>query len=207
MINEASRLGNKLVVIVNNDKQQKLKGSVPFMSEEERATIIRNLKAVDEVVISIDTDTTVCETLRLIKPDIFANGGDRKADNTPENEVCRELGIEQVWGIGGDKVQSSSWLKEKRLRYERPWGFYEILFTSPTITVKRLVFNPGGSTSLQTHEHRDEYWFPIKGDIQSLTGRMENKRGERHQIFSRFGGELIEVMVGEYDENDIQRYG
>lgn len=208
MINEARTLGDRLVVIVNNDEQVKLKGAVPFMNQEERANIIRNLKAVDEVVISIDTDKTVRETLRLIKPNIFANGGDKTEGNTPENDVCAELGTEQVWGTGGDKTQSSSLLKENaKIRYERPWGYYEILFTSPTITVKKLVFKPGGSTSLQSHKNRDEHWFTIKGDIQSLTGKMINKRGERHQIFSREGGELIEVMEGGYDELDIERYG
>jgi tetratricopeptide (TPR) repeat protein len=48
-----------------------------------------------------------------LKPTYFANGGDRKDYNTPEGDVCKELGITLLWGIGGDKIQSSSWLLEK----------------------------------------------------------------------------------------------
>jgi len=55
-----------------------------------------------------DTDNTVCEALKRLKPDYFANGGDRKTNNTPEMDVCTELGIELLWKIGGGKIQSSS---------------------------------------------------------------------------------------------------
>ena len=57
-----------------------------------------------------DTDNSVCEALRRIKPDYFANGGDRKTDNTPEMNICEELGITLLWGVGGGKIQSSSTL-------------------------------------------------------------------------------------------------
>jgi cytidyltransferase-like protein len=109
---EAKKLGDKLVVIVNNDKQCELKGSI-FMNEVERVEIVKALKMVDEVVLSVDEDETVCRTLALIKPDVFAKGGDRKPENVPEKEICEKLGIELVFGVGGDKVQSSSWLLER----------------------------------------------------------------------------------------------
>lgn len=76
-LEKAKELGNYLVVIVNNDHQRALKGSKEFMDQEERMTIVRALRCVDEVVLSVDTDSTVCETLRKIKPHIFAKGGDR----------------------------------------------------------------------------------------------------------------------------------
>ena len=110
---EAKKLGTKLIVIINTDEQVKLKGSFRFMKTEERAEIVSSLKFVDDVVISIDKDKTVCKTLELIKPDIFAKGGDSTLDNVPEKEVCERLGIKMVIGVGGGKIQSSSWLISK----------------------------------------------------------------------------------------------
>ena len=81
-----------------------------FMPFEERAEIIEALQGVVAVVKASDDDGTVCESLREIVPDIFANGGDRKEGNTPEGEVCADLNIEMVWNVGGGKIQSSSWL-------------------------------------------------------------------------------------------------
>ena len=113
MFKQARKLGDKLIVIVNNDKQVKLKGSVPFMDEKERIEIIKALKAVNEVILSIDKDKTVCKTLKLIKPHIFANGGDRNQKNIPEVDVCKEINCKMIFNIGrGGKIQSSSWLIE-----------------------------------------------------------------------------------------------
>ena len=83
------------------------------MKEKERADIVSSLKFVDDVVISIDKDKTVCKTLEFIKPDIFAKGGDSTLDNVPEKEACERLGIKMVLGVGGGKIQSSSWLISK----------------------------------------------------------------------------------------------
>ena len=106
-ITEASKLGD-LIVIVNSDLQVDLKGSVPFQSENERAEIISAIKGVKEVIIAIDSDSSVCNTLAFIAPDIFAKGGDRTIDNIPEKEICDELGIQMIFNCGGSKVQSSS---------------------------------------------------------------------------------------------------
>lgn len=103
----AKKLGNKLIVIVNNDIQCKFKGN-NFMNETERMDIIAELKCIDEVILSIDTDKTVCKTLKLLKPNIFANGGDRFANNIPEYNLCKKMGIKMVFGVGGKKIQSSS---------------------------------------------------------------------------------------------------
>jgi D-beta-D-heptose 7-phosphate kinase/D-beta-D-heptose 1-phosphate adenosyltransferase len=107
LMERAKRLGDKLIVILNNDLQVNMKrGKDPFMDENERKKVIESIKYVDEVVISIDKDRSVCETIRLIMPNIFANGGDRFDDEVPEGVLCRELGIEMVDGLG-DKIQSS----------------------------------------------------------------------------------------------------
>ena len=105
----AKKLGDKLVVIINNDEQAKIKKGRAFMPVEERAKIISSLKPVDEIFISIDKDLTVCKSLEHIKPDIFAKGGDRFSNEIPEANICRNLGIKMVDGLGR-KIQSSSWL-------------------------------------------------------------------------------------------------
>jgi len=112
-IQEAKALGDKLIVIVNNDLQAKLKKGYSFMPEEERIEIVRALSHVDEVFLSIDKDGSQCRTLEKLKPDIFAKGGDRNLDNIPEAEICKSLGIEVISGVGGDKIQSSSDLVNK----------------------------------------------------------------------------------------------
>lgn len=113
LFREAKRLGDYLVVIVNNDYQVTLKGSKPFMDEKERCAIIKALKYVDEVVLSIDRDKSIKKTLAMIRPNIFAKGGDSTPENVPEIDVCRKHDIEIVYGVGGGKIQSSSWLKNK----------------------------------------------------------------------------------------------
>ena len=118
-LNHAKAIADKLIVIVNNDHQRELKGSKAFQDEEERVIIISNLKAVDEVVLSIDQDRTVCDTIRHISEKFgkeydlaFANGGDQSNVTIPEVPVCEELGIALIDGLG-EKIQSSSWLLEK----------------------------------------------------------------------------------------------
>lgn len=111
-LEKAKSLGDKLVVIVNSDCQRQLKGSKEFMNEEERMLIVKALRCVDEVILSVDKDSTVCETLKVVRPHVFAKGGDRFASEIPEAQVCRDFNIEMVDGLG-NKIQSSSWLLNK----------------------------------------------------------------------------------------------
>jgi D-beta-D-heptose 7-phosphate kinase/D-beta-D-heptose 1-phosphate adenosyltransferase len=100
-INGAKDNCDWLVVIVNSDYQRFLKGSKEFMDENHRSKIISNLKAVDEVFISIDKDKTQCESLKYLRNKyqneelIFFNSGDRKENNlnSAEGEICK------VWKI------------------------------------------------------------------------------------------------------------
>jgi cytidyltransferase-like protein len=108
MIERAKKLGDRLVVIVNNDYQVKLKGSVPFMPQADRLRIVKALRDVDQVFLSIDQDKSVCKSLAKIKPDIFANGGDRHSiGDVPEYPLCRRLKIKMVDGLG-QKIRASS---------------------------------------------------------------------------------------------------
>ena len=106
-INNAKKLGDWLVVIVNNNNQCALKKGKYFMDEKDRVLIVKNIKAVDEVFLSIDKDKTVCKSLKKINPDVFANGGDRKNYEIPESKVCKENNIQIIDGLG-DKIRSSS---------------------------------------------------------------------------------------------------
>ena len=109
----ASQLGDKLLVIVNNDEQAKLKKGESFMSEKDRMEIIYALECVDEVLISCDEDASVCKSIELaaqFKPMadlIFAKGGDRNFGEVPEVDICKKLGIEMVDNLG-EKIRSSS---------------------------------------------------------------------------------------------------
>ena len=103
----SKKLGDKLVVILNNDKQAGLKTGKAFMPLEERKKILESLRDVDEVFVSIDDDASICKSLEAVRPDIFAKGGDRFIEEIPESSICRELGIEMVDGLG-KKIQSSS---------------------------------------------------------------------------------------------------
>ncbi len=108
LFSEAKKLGDKLVVILNGDSWLIRKKGRLFMKAKERAGIVAALKPVDEVYIYNSLKDDVCGALRKIRPDIFANGGDRKAANIPEYDLCEELGIRMVFNVGGGKTQSSS---------------------------------------------------------------------------------------------------
>lgn len=119
-IKEAKKLGDYLIVVLNNDNWLRKKKGKEFMKEIDRKEIIEAFVGVDEVYISNHKanmdyndpiDRSVCDALRKIRPHIFANGGDRKPDGdpVPEVAVCKELGIKMVYNVGhGGKIRSSS---------------------------------------------------------------------------------------------------
>ncbi len=115
LFKEAKKLADFLFVILNNDKQVKLKGSFPFMSQKERKIVLESIKYIDSVFLSIDEDKTVLRSIKKINQQfsennqiIFANGGDRTDKNVPEIELCEKLKIKTIYNIGNKKKQSSS---------------------------------------------------------------------------------------------------
>ena len=118
LFKDARALGDKLVVILNNDNWLLKKKRFTFMKERERKEVLEAIKYVDEVVISRHkhdpADMGVTEELRRLRPGIFANGGDRTKKNVPEDAVCKRIGCEMVFNVGkGGKIQSSSELVAK----------------------------------------------------------------------------------------------
>ncbi len=120
MFNEAKKLGDELVVVLNNDNWLKLKKGYVFMPEKERKEIIEAFRAVDKVVLSNHKketkDMSVGKEIKVLRPHIFAQGGDRHVRNIPSPEVliCDKIGCQIVNNVGrGGKVQSSSDLVKK----------------------------------------------------------------------------------------------
>ncbi|QQG50908.1 MAG: adenylyltransferase/cytidyltransferase family protein [Candidatus Saccharibacteria bacterium] len=117
MIEAAAKMGDRLIVVVNNDAQQILKKDKVILTAENRMRLMRALRDVDEVVLAIDQDPPVTKTLEMIAKEhpndeiIFANGGDRVSTDAlpgPEAAVCDEYGITMVFGVGGDEKADSS---------------------------------------------------------------------------------------------------
>jgi cytidyltransferase-like protein len=111
----ARELGDKLVVIVNNDHQATLKKGRAFMPVQDRVKLVAALRCVDEVFLAIDTDASVCNSIEGVYNEyssvenkiIFAKGGDRMSSEIPEAQLCKRLNIKIVDGLGA-KIRSSS---------------------------------------------------------------------------------------------------
>jgi len=127
LFERAKKMGDELVVILNNDNWFGIKGRQVFMPQNERKKIIQALKPVDRVILSKHKPSkkvfgkktreySVCLELEELRPDIFANGGDRFADDVPEVKICKKIGCKMVFNVGGGKIQSSSWLLEKYVK-------------------------------------------------------------------------------------------
>ena len=118
LINKAKKLG-KVIILLNNDQQAILKKGKYFMKQEERKIIMQNIKGVKNVILSIDIDKTVCQSLILLRKSypndelILAKGGDRFEGEIPETNICNNLNIKIVDGLG-KKIQSSSELVKKK---------------------------------------------------------------------------------------------
>ncbi len=147
-----------------------------------------------------DSDGTVCEALLRVKPDYFGNGGDRKSNNTPEIEFCKEQGIETIFELGGAKYNSSSEVNARK-RVETRWGWYEVLIDMPQLKVKMLHIAPGMKLSLQRHEKRSEFFFMPSGEVRV------NLPGVWHAPQAPANKELVilEVQIGVSEEEDIER--
>jgi cytidyltransferase-like protein len=223
-LNAARALGDKLVVGLNSDGWLERKKGRAFMPGYERATILQNLKMVDAVILFNDDDGSSIEAIKNVKamfPNdsiVFANGGDRTADNIPEMVVD---GVEFLFGVGGNnKANSSSWILEewKAPKTERPWGYYRVLHDVPGTKVKELTVDPGKSLSMQRHKYRSEYWKITEGKARIINATGQTTlgvhgsyfvaRSEWHQLTNPFPDplKLIEIQYGyECTEDDIER--
>ena len=117
MFREASWLGHQVIVGLNSDEWLTRKKGKPFMEFNERKEILEAFRYINQVIPFDDSDDTACDVIEKVnemydtdQKIYFANGGDRGKNNVPEVDTCKDLGVIMLWGVGGGKIQSSSWL-------------------------------------------------------------------------------------------------
>jgi len=194
--NAAALLGDKLVVGINSDAWLTRKKGAPFMPWYERSKVIQSMKVVDFVMEFNDDGNNSLDCIhkcRLMWPDaelIFANGGDRTANNIPEMgyvDHYNKLSFE--FGVGGaHKANSSSWILQewKAPKTERPWGYYRVIHEVGSQTkVKELTVNPGERLSMQRHKERAEHWFVSEGTATVYTIDDKTTDSELEGIYNR----------------------
>lgn len=226
----AKQLGDKLIVGLNSDAWLTRKKGQPFMPIEERKAIVGHLAVVDSIIEFNDDDNSSKDAIHKIKTIfsdaeiIFANGGDRTAENIPEMVFDD---VEFVFGVGGeDKKNSSSWILQNwdKPKTLRPWGYYRILHDVAGCKVKELTVEPGKSLSMQKHFKRSEYWLVSEGKCDVLStmdngyklptttlnehNSYEIPVGDWHQLSNPYNVpcRIVEIQYGESCvEEDIER--
>jgi cytidyltransferase-like protein len=225
---EAKKLGDILIVGVNSDDWLTRKKNQPFMSWNERATIIQELSCVDEVISFDDSDGTAIDAIKKTASKynavVFANGGDRSDSNIPEMDYFDD-NVTFVFGVGGETKQNSSSkiLSEwKNPKTYRQWGYYRVLHSDgPETKVKELIVNQNESLSLQRHQFRAEHWIVSNGtatvkvgsnDLQTVVLKKHEEihipLGYWHQLINNTDDELriVEIQYGKMCiEEDIER--
>ena len=102
---------------------------------------------------------------------------------------------------------------------KKPWGMFEVIDQSNKYTVKKIIVNPGGKLSLQSHQYRSEHWLVAEGKATIIIDETSHSLIENDHIFIPKGSKhrlenlgsknliIIEMWFGEMlDENDIKRY-
>ena len=230
-LEEAKKLGDKLIVALNSDDWLIKKKGKFFMPFAEREIILKNLKPVDDVISFEDDELGSCKDAlnktKLKYPDeeiLFCNGGDRNKENIPEMEVSD---VTFHFEVGGeDKKNSSSWILKnfEHSPENRVWGKFYNLFVDKNLKLKELIVDPKKGMSFQRHFHRNEIWFVSKGkclinfskvDAENFESIELNKeqvfhveKEAWHQITNPFDEpcHIIEIQYGEKtDEDDIER--
>lgn len=257
MFKDARQNADFLVVCLNSDEWLKKKKGINFLNFDNRRNIIASMRYVDDV-IGFEDDATgsavngikaVVEKYKNAFVDrtmltdgeiyseepaevifIFANGGDRNPNTTPslEQKYCEENGIEMLWGIGGNKTDSSSWILNRYRDWhfeitDRLWGNYKVVYQDSNKKVKIIEVEPGKAISLQTHSKRSEHWVVVEGTAVVYLETEKYKReeivncnesifvpiGAKHKLYNRTNQmlQIVEVQIGEYlGEDDIIRY-
>jgi cytidyltransferase-like protein len=229
----AKKLGDLLVVGINSDAWLSRKKGAPFMPEQERNGIVKNLSMVDRTIFFNDRDGSAKEAirdLRALYPNdqiVFANGGDRTQENIPEMDI-KDDNLVFAFGVGGEnKINSSSWILQewKTPKTERVWGYYRVLHEQgKDVKVKELTVDPGKCLSMQRHKDRGEHWFVSEGTATVYTlnrstdveligtfNKFENLhigKTEWHQLCNETESPLkiVEIQYGDNCiEDDIER--
>ena len=107
---EAASHYGKIIVALNTDEWLLSKKGYIFQKWQIRKRILETNVFVWGVIDVNDSDGTVCEAIEKVRPDYFANGGDVIKPNEKEHQCCMKYKVKELFGIGGNKINSSSWL-------------------------------------------------------------------------------------------------
>ena len=228
MFRDALRFSDNVVILLNNDEWLIKKKGKPFMSQNHRKAILDEFKSIDEVIIQDSNEKSSSLAIKDFvknnpnKSICYCNGGDRSnINNILEADICRELGVELEFGVGGEeKIESSSQLTKNYLGNieKRPWGNYHIIAKNKGYQIKEIKVFQKSKLSLQKHNNRSEFWQIVKGESKIT---IENKKyylKEKEYIYipnntihriENIGKEdliFIEIQLGEnLKEEDIIR--
>lgn len=226
LFKNAKKAGDKVIVLLNSDSWLIRKKGKFFMDWVCREIILSSISYIDEVHTVDDRTDTVIAGLRKIREKykdnriIFANGGNRKSDTTPEVSVCIELEMEMHWNMDMGTTMSSSALliKFSQIKETRGWGYYSILAQGDRYKVKELFIKPFCGISLQKHMFRSEHWTIVSGVAAVLNDNKTSIVRENESVFIPVGNihrlrnntncpiKVIETQVGSYlEEDDIIR--
>jgi len=206
LMQEAKKLGDELVVIINNDNWLEKKRGYVFIPEKERKEIIEALEAVDRAVLTAHRkgfkDRSVCKELEKIRPDIFANGGDRTSDNIPEVKTCKKINCDMVFNVGrGGKVQSSSWILEEHFKNKKTLKFG----SKHTFRIRekdRKIFDAlyKGTKKIETRAATKRYRSIKAGDIIKFVcgGHTFERKVKKVKIFK-----TVRSLLKNYKPKDI----
>ncbi len=229
MIKDAKKISNNVVVLLNSDKWLIRKKGKPFMIEAQRAQILEEFKSIAEVIIQNNDDDDSSNNAIIDfynshtnQSICYCNGGDRSQENKiREAEICKNLGIDLKFGIGGiHKLESSSNLTKNHLSEteNRPWGSFHVIAKGQGYQIKEMTINPGKKQSLQRHKNRSEYWQIINGKgmvyLEDSKFKLEKNdnifipQGDLHRL-ENIGKDLlkiVEIQIGKkISEDDIER--
>ncbi|MBN44678.1 MAG: hypothetical protein CML94_04150 [Rhodobiaceae bacterium] len=228
MFQDAKKLSDNVIVLLNNDDWLIKKKGKPFMSQKQRKEILEEFASITQVIIqkfSEESSNFAIEEFaknNKKKSICYCNGGDRNnTDNIREAVICKKLGIDLLFGVGGDeKIESSSKLSKNYLGNieEKPWGNYHIIAKNTGYQIKEIRVYENSKLSLQKHKSRSEFWQIIKGKCKIIIEEKLFYLKEKdhiyipentvHRIENIGKGELIflEIQLGkDLKEEDIIR--
>ncbi len=228
MFQDAKKLANKVVVLLNNDDWLIKKKGKPFMSQTQRKEILDEFNSITEVIIQKSSEKSSSLAIKEFavknrnKKICYCNGGDRSdIKNILEASICEKFNIDLEFGVGGkEKIESSSELTKNYLGNVeiRPWGNYHIIAKNPGYQIKEIKVDQNSKLSLQKHKSRSEFWQIVKGESKITIEDKEYFLKEKEHIYipmntvhriENIGSEkliFIEIQLGEnLNEEDIIR--
>ena len=228
MFQDARKLSNKVIVLLNNDEWLIKKKGKPFMSQYQRKEILEEFNSVTKVIIQKSSEKSSSSAIKEFvkknpnKSICYCNGGDRSnIDNIRESEICKKFKVSLEFGIGGEnKIESSSNLTKNYLGNieERPWGNYHIIAKNLGYQIKEIKVSVNSKLSLQKHHNRAEFWQIINGNCMVIVDEKEYELEDNDSIYipkntlhriENIGSEelvFIEIQLGkDLKEEDIVR--